>query len=70
MDLPSKKFPRAGNLLLIGATTHLQTMSAGTFSHKLLRNPAVSSWGYDRNELIMGVVASCHNAANAWYVWH
>ena len=36
----------------------------------LILHPPSEIWGYDRNELIMGVVASCHNAADAWYVWH
>ena len=39
----------------------------------LKHNRAVSSSilrpGYGGNQLIMGVVASCHMATNAWYVW-
>ena len=37
---------------------------------RLIIHPPSQVWGYDGNKLIMGVVATCHMAAGAFYVWY
>ena len=37
-------------------------------SSLILHSPS-EVWGYDGNQLILGVVSSCHMSLNAWYTW-
>ena len=37
---------------------------------RLILHPPSEVWGYDGSELIIGVVAKCHSASNAFYVWY
>ncbi|KAJ7322019.1 hypothetical protein OS493_033415 [Desmophyllum pertusum] len=39
-------------------------------SNRLILHPPSEVWGYDGNKLIIGVVASCHMATSALYVWY
>lgn len=39
-------------------------------SDRLIIYPPLEVWGYDANCLILGVVASCHTAVSALYVWY
>ena len=38
-------------------------------SSPILHSPS-EVWGYDGNQLILGVVSSCHMSLNAWYIWY
>ena len=39
-------------------------------SKRLIVHPPSQLWGYDGNKLIIRVVASCHMATGAYYVWY
>mgnify|MGYP001794202631 CR=1 FL=1 len=36
----------------------------------LIVHPPSEIWGYDNNELILGVAATCHKSSYAWYIWY
>ena len=39
-------------------------------SKRLILHSTSEVWGYDGDQLITGVVAACHMAVNAFYVWY
>lgn len=39
-------------------------------SDRLIIYPPSEVWGYDNDSLILGIVASCHTAVSALYVWY
>ena len=44
--------------------------ASDTQSSSIILHPPSKVWGYDGNQLITGVMASCHLATNTWYTWY
>ena len=62
-DVPSSPSP---GKVLPQAIDHVKE----TKSDRLIIYPPLEVWGYDADSLIVGVVASCHMAIRALYVWY
>ena len=44
--------------------------ASDTRSSSIILHPPSEVWGYDGNQSIIGVIASCHLATNTWYTWY
>lgn len=62
-DVPSSPSP---GKVLPQASDHVKEAK----SDRLIIYPPSEEWGYDADSLIAGVVASCHTAVSALYVWY
>ena len=44
--------------------------TSDTQSSSTILHPPSEVWGDDGNQLIIGVIASCHLGTNTWYIWY